>query len=175
MHLNATLSLTAVLSDGNAPLIFKCRWLCFLQCSAVRETEGIESKLKGFKTPKRFRAFGKTLVVYSSTLLRCLTVLWHADRDTDYSLIPHTIPLQKNLNYLCNCHSRLSTMNVLQEIIISNPLQLSEYRRKARFLVPQGSESLTVLRRVVAQQSRLSLTLVGVGIHIFCESRKEKR
>lgn len=37
-----------------------------------------------------------------------------------------------------------------------------------------GRESLTVLWRVVAQQSRLSLTLVGVGIHIFYEIGKTK-
>ncbi len=42
------------------------------------------------------------------------------------------------------------------------------------FLVPQGVSSLTVLWRVVAQQSRLSLTLVRVGIHIFYENRKIK-
>lgn len=40
--------------------------------------------------------------------------------------------------------------------------------------VSRGRESLTVLWRVVAQQSRLSLTLVGVGIHIFYEIGKTK-
>lgn len=38
----------------------------------------------------------------------------------------------------------------------------------------RGRESLTVLWRVVAQQSRLSLTLVGVGIHILYEIGKTK-
>lgn len=41
-------------------------------------------------------------------------------------------------------------------------------------LVPQGRESLTVLWRVVAQQSRLSLALVRVGIHIVYKNRKTK-
>lgn len=41
-------------------------------------------------------------------------------------------------------------------------------------LVSRGRDSLTVLWRVVAQQSRLSLTLVGVGIHILYEIGKTK-
>lgn len=41
-------------------------------------------------------------------------------------------------------------------------------------LFPQWHESLTVLWRVVAQQSRLSLALVGVGIHIVYKNRKTK-
>lgn len=34
---------------------------------------------------------------------------------------------------------------------------------------------LTVLRGVVAQQSRLPLALVGVGVHIFYEKRRRRR